>query len=96
MQIELTYLIAIINVVLAVAVFYFARKRDTTDSAYKSAEVITELKTVRRDISEMKLDVQAMRKEWRDDHDALQGIIREMAAVWKVVDGLKERGTKDD
>ena len=90
MNIEVTYLIAIINAVLAVAVFYFSRKKDTHESAYKSGEVITELKTVRRDIGEMKMDVQAMRKEWRDDHDALQGLIREMGAMWKIIDGLKE------
>ncbi len=94
MNIELTYLIAIINVVLAVAVFYFARRKDTHDSAFKSGEIISELKTVRRDISEMKIDVQAMRNEWREDHDVLQGLAREMAAVWKVVDGLKKGETK--
>lgn len=90
MQIEVTYIISIINALLAVAVFYFARKKDTHEESFRSGELISELKTVRRDISEMKMDVQAMRKEWRDDHDALQGLIREMGAVWKIIDKLKE------
>lgn len=90
MNVELTYLIMIINFILSAAVFYFARKKETGDSAYKTGEMISELKTVRRDISEMKMDVQAMRKEWRDDHDALQGLIREMGAMWKIIDTLKK------
>lgn len=89
MNVEVTYIIAIINALLAVAVFYFARKKDTHEDAFSRGELMSELKTVRRDISEMKMDVQAMRKEWRDDHDALQGVLREMGAMWKIIDSMK-------
>jgi len=96
MNIEVTYFIAIINAVLAVAVFYFARKKEHTDGAEKSTEVIVELRTVRRDISEMKGDFQAMRNEWREDHDMLIGIAREQMAMWKIIDTIKKGEQNND
>ena len=96
MNIEVTYFIAIINVILAIAVFYFARKKEHTDGAEKSTEVIVELRTVRRDLSEMKGDLQAMRNEWREDHDMLIGIAREQKAMWKIIDTIKKGESNND
>ena len=95
MNIEVTYFIAIINAILAVAVFYFARKKDTTDDAKASAEITTELKALRREMSEVKIEVSAMRQEWREDHDALQGLLREMSAMWKIIDSMKGERNND-
>ena len=81
MNIEVTYFIAIINAVLAVAVFYFSRKKDTTDDAKASAEITSELKALRREMSEVKIEVSAMRQEWREDHDALQGLHHSFASA---------------
>lgn len=89
MSIELSYVTALINVILAIAVFYFARKKETAESVSESTEVIVELRTLRRDVGELKGDVQAMRNEWREDHDALIGIVREQKAMWKIIDSMK-------
>lgn len=85
---------SVINLALAVAVFYFARKKDTHDGAVQNTEVIVELRTVRRDLGELKSDVQAMRQEWREDHDTLIGVMREQKAMWKIIDAIK--GVKED
>ena len=77
-----------ISLIVAVAAFYFARKKDTHESSAQVTTVIVELQTVRRDISEMKAEVQAMRMEWRDDHDKLVGMERDIKAIWKQVDKI--------
>lgn len=95
MNIEVSYAIAIINAVLAIAVFYFARKKETQEGSAQSTEVLLELRTVRRDLGELKSDVQSMRQEWRDDHDTLIGIAREQKAMWKIIDNM-QKGEKQD
>lgn len=77
-----------ISLIVAVAAFYFARKKDTHESSAQVTTVIVELQTVRRDIGEMKAEVQAMRMEWRDDHDKLVGMERDIKAIWKQVDKI--------
>lgn len=96
MTIELSYSIAIINFILAVAVFYFARKKDTQESTTQSTEVLVELRTVRRDLGELKGDVQSMRQEWRKDHDTLIGIAREQQAMWKIIDSLRKGDSENE
>lgn len=84
----------ILSLIIAIAAFYFARKKDTHDTASQSMEVIVELRTVRRDISELKTDVQAMRTEWREDHDKIVSMERDIKAMWKHID--KINGVKSD
>lgn len=81
--------IGISNLALAIAVFYFARKKDTIENSTQAAEVIVEMRNVRRDIGEIKGNIEAMRQEWRADHDTLTGIAREQKAMWKIIDSLK-------
>lgn len=87
MDVEIIF--SVTNLVLAVAVFYFARKKDTKNESAQTAELVAEMRNVRGDITEIKSSVDAMRSEWRSDHDALIGVIREMKAVWKLLDSLK-------
>ena len=87
---ELSIIISITNLAIAIAVFYFARKRDTAETAGQYTEVIVELRTLRRDIGDMKGDIQAMRKEWKVDHDALIGITKEQSLIWETVDLIKK------
>ena len=84
----------ILSLIIAIAAFYFARKKDTHDTASQSMEVIVELRTVRRDIGELKTDVQAMRTEWREDHDKIVSMERDIKAMWKNID--KMNGVKSD
>lgn len=84
----------ILSLIIAIAAFYFARKKDTHDTASQSMEVIVELRTVRRDISELKTDVQAMRTEWREDHDKIVSMERDIKAMWRHID--KMNGVKRD
>lgn len=81
-------IISLISVTIAVSAFYFARKKDAQDVSSQSTEMIIELRTMRRDISELKGDVSAMRTEWKEDHDLLTGLAREMGAMWKIIDRL--------
>lgn len=96
MTIEISYVIAVINAVLAIAVFYFSRKKETQEGSAQSTEVLIELRTLRRDVGELKGDVQSMRQEWREDHDALIGIAREQKAMWKIIDSLRKGDSKDE
>lgn len=84
----------ILSLIIAIAAFYFARKKDTHDTASQSMEVIVELRTVRRDISELKTDIQAMRTEWREDHDKIVSMERDIKAMWRHID--KMNGVKSD
>lgn len=84
----------LLSLIIAIAAFYFARKKDTHDTASQGMEVIVELRTVRRDISELKTDIQAMRTEWREDHDKIVSMERDIKAMWKHID--KINGVKSD
>ena len=86
MQLDWATIQGILTLLIAGAAFYFARKKDTYDAGAQVTTVIVELQTVRRDISEMKTDVAAMRQEWRDDHDKLVGMERDIKAMWKHID----------
>lgn len=83
-------LIGIASFLIAASAFYFARKRDTSEASSKIAEMIVEIRTMRREIGEMKDDFSAMRKEWRDDHDKIVSIDRDIKAIWRRIDNLKE------
>lgn len=93
---NVTIIISILNLVLAAMVFYFARKHETQETGIRSGELIVEIKTICRDVSELKSDVQAMRTEWQSDHDNLVGLIREMSAMWRIVDRLQAGGEAND
>ncbi len=81
---------------IAIAAFYYSRKKDTHDSSAQVTEVIVELRTLRRDVGELKGDVQMMRAEWRNDHDVLVGVSKEIAAMWKIVDRLQEKEKEEE
>lgn len=83
-------LASLVSVLIAGMAFYYARKKDTHDSSAQSMEVIVELRTVRRDIGELKGDVQAMRTEWREDHDKIVSMERDIKAMWRHIDRMKE------
>lgn len=83
-------LVSLVSVLIAGMAFYYARKKDTHDSSAQSMEVIVELRTVRRDIGELKGDVQAMRTEWREDHDKIVSMERDIKAMWRHIDRMKE------
>ena len=82
----------IASLLIAAAAFYFARKNDTHDDAAQSTELIVEVRTLRRDIAELNGDIKAMRTEWRDDHDKIVSMERDLKAVWRHIDRLKEDG----
>lgn len=82
-------LTSILSFLIAAGAFYFARKKDTHDTSAQATEVIVELRTVRRDIGELKGDVQAMRVEWREDHDKIVSMERDIKAMWRNIDKMK-------
>lgn len=92
MQVDITILLGCTTVLFAVLSFYFSRKdkthSDATQISTQATTVIVELQTVRRDISEMKAEIQAMRIEWREDHDKLVGMERDIKAIWRQVDKI--------
>lgn len=87
-MIEWTTVSTIVSLLIAGFAFYFARKKETHDSAAQDMEVIVELRTMRRDLGELKTDIQAMRTEWRDDHDKIVSMQRDIAAMWKHIDKI--------
>lgn len=88
MQVDVALIIAVVGCLVGLSGWYFSRKKDTHEFASQATTVIVELQTVRRDISEMKADVAAMRQEWREDHDKLVGMERDIKAIWKQVDKI--------
>lgn len=96
MQIDVTVILGISTALFAAMSFYFARKKDHGDSTAQATTVIVELQTVRRDISEMKADVQAMRVEWRQDHDKIVGMERDLKAMWKHIDKINGKDGTDE
>lgn len=87
---------SLISFGIAIAAFYYARKKDTHDSSAQTMEVIVELRTLRRDVGELKGDVQAMRNEWKADHDMLLGVSREVGAMWKIIDRLQNKPKEEE
>lgn len=81
---------------IAIAAFYYARKKDTHETSAQTTEVIVNLRTMTRDIGELKSDVQSMRTEWKNDHDILIGVSRELAAMWKIVDKLQAKEKEEE
>lgn len=96
MQIDITIILAVSTAVFAALTFYFARKKDFGDSTAQATTVIVELQTVRRDIGEMKADVQAMRAEWRQDHDKIVGMERDLKAMWKHIDKINGKDLSEE
>lgn len=92
MQLDWATIQGLLTLLIAGFAFYFARKKDTYDASSQVTTVIVELQTVRRDIGEMKSDVTAMRQEWRDDHDKLVGMERDIKAMWKHIDKFNGKG----
>ena len=95
MHVDVTILLGISTAVFAILSFYFARKKDTHDMASQATTVIVELQTVRRDIGEMKAEIQGMRLEWREDHDKLVGMERDIKAIWKQVDKINGKDMEE-
>ena len=81
----------LISLAVAVAAFYFARKKDTSESSERSAKVIANLEKLSEDVADLKQNIKEMRREWHDDHDVLMGLSREMEAMWKIVDKLQKK-----
>lgn len=96
MQFDLALVLAVSTSVFAALTFFFARKKDNHEAASQATTVIVELQTVRRDISEMKSDVQAMRAEWRQDHDKIVGMERDVKAMWKHIDKLNKKDVSEE
>lgn len=84
----------VISLAIAIAAFYYARKKDTHEDSTRAADVIAEIRTMRRDIGEMKDDMRAMRKEWREDHDKIVSMERDVTAIWKHIDKINGKETE--
>ena len=74
------------NIILAVAVFYFARKKDTATDAAQQMEVVVQMRAVRDDVADIKSDMKAMREDWRQDHDDIVKMKSSLDAVWRRID----------
>lgn len=92
----LSFISGLLTLSIAIAAFYYARKKDNHESTSQVTTLIVELQTVRRDISEMKSEFQGMRMEWRQDHDKLVGMERDIKAIWRHVDRINEKQQDTD
>ena len=91
---EWTMIQGLISLAVAVAAFYFARKKDTAESSAQSAKLDARLESIGKDVEEMKNNVKEMRREWHDDHDKIVSMERDIKAMWKHIDKIngKENG----
>lgn len=88
-MIDLLTLLPIISILIAGGSFYFARKKDSTDDAAKQSEVVTEIRAIRSDMSDLKLDVRELKNEWKSDHDDIVAMKRDFKTMWSRIDELK-------
>ncbi len=87
---DISAVLPIISVGIAIMAFYFARKKETKEDTIQSTELMVELRAMRGDMSELKSDFKAMRSEMKADHDDIVGMKRDFATMWKRIDELKE------
>lgn len=74
------------NIIIAIAVFYLARKKDTATDAAQQMEVVVQMRAVRDDVADIKSDMKAMREDWRQDHDDIVKMKSSLDAVWRRID----------
>lgn len=87
---DITTILPIISVGIAIMAFYFSRKKETVEDTAQSTEVMIELRKMREDVAEIKGDFKALRAEMKADHDDIVGMKRDFATMWKRIDELKE------
>lgn len=84
----------LISLAVAVAAFYFARKKDTAESSTQAARVATQLENIGKAVDGIKADVKEMRREWHDDHDKIVSMERDIKAIWRQVDKINGKETE--
>ncbi len=87
---ELTALIPVISILIAIASFWYARKKETKDDSVQQTQVIIEIRAMREDISEIKGDFKSLRAEMKQDHDDIVAMKRDFKTMWTRIDELKE------
>ena len=85
----------IVSLAIAVAAFYYARKKDTHETSTQGAKMMTQLEGIRRDVEEMKDNVKEMRREWHEDHDKIVSMERDIKAIWRQVDKINGKENRD-
>lgn len=91
---ELTALIPVLSIAIAVASFWYARKKETRDDSVQQTQVIVEVRAMREDVSELKGDFKALRDEMKHDHDDIVAMKRDFKTMWTRIDELKDMISK--
>ena len=91
--IEITVLIAIVSV--SAAVFFGikghqrARKKDEQDEASRNTAFMIKLETLSLQMTELKAEIKAEFQMYRNDHDKIIVIERDVKTLWNAVDKIK-------
>ena len=85
-----------INLILAIAVFYFARKKDTKEDSAQQAEIVVQMRGVREDVADIKADMKAMHNDWKKDHDDIVKMKSSLEAMWKRIDDYAKKEKTQD
>lgn len=85
----------IISLAIAVAAFYYARKKDTRETSAQGARLMVQLESISRDVEEMKNNIKEMRREWHDDHDKIVSMEQSIKALWRHIDRINGKETKE-
>lgn len=80
-----------INLILAIAVFYFARKKDTQADTAQQMEIVVQVRGMRDDVADIKADMKAMRDDWKKDHDDIVKMKSSLEAMWKRIDSYAQK-----
>ena len=88
---ELKELLPYISVVMTLAVFYFARKKDTQEDSATITTINVTMDNIAHDMSDVKADVKALRDEARKDHDEIVLMRAKVNALGERVDEIKEQ-----
>lgn len=107
-QLDWSIIQSVLTLIIAVAAFYFARKKDTSDVTAMQTSLIVKLDNIHTDLSEMKAEINTLKDDWRADHDRLIELTKDlkhardhMQTMWTRIDEVKAGKTtrvanKDD
>lgn len=86
---DLISILPLLSIIIAGASFYFARKHDTKNDTAQQTEVVAEIRAIRSDMADLKMDVRELKNEWKSDHDDIVGMKRDFKTMWTRIDELK-------
>lgn len=80
---------SVVSVSVAVAAFYFARKKDTREDTAQIMDMQSDVRSTRDNVAEIKAEIKGIRTDWMRDHDDLVTVKSKVEALGNRIDELR-------